>query len=163
MEISTNAIPPRGAHAPGKVAAALEGKSATYVSIAWDPSFFGRDRDAGFATTPRKDGSAQLVAAWAGTDLARDRVNADLTKGDVYERTMVSLFADAVTRNEAALAELKSNLALGEKFEPKNGSFDFVLDRPGTANDLRYVGLIDAAPAPIRDILDMAAGFRRRF
>ena len=133
------------------------------MSIAWDPSFFGRDRDAGFATTPRKDGAQQVVAAWAGTDLSRDRVVTDVARTDVYERAMVSLFTDAVARNEAGLATLTSNLGLAEKFEPKNGSFDFVFDRPGTAADLRYVGLIEAAPAPIRDILDAAAGFRKHF
>jgi hypothetical protein len=162
-EMEITAAAPRGAHAPGKVVDALTGKSATYVSIAWDASFFARDTHAGFATSPAKDGTQQLVAAWNGADLARDHVRTDLRKGDEYQRAMVSIFADAVARNEAALAELRSNKALGEKFQPKNGTFDFVLDRPGTDHDLRYVGLIEAAPAPIKAILDAAVGFRRHF
>lgn len=160
--MQVNSTAPRGTHAPGRVVDALEGKSATYVSIAWDPSFFARDRNAGFATSPGKAGT-QIVAAWAGTDLARDRVAPDLRNTDQYEKAMVSIFADAVARNEAGLAELKSNFQIGAKYEPRNGSFDFVLDRPGTDADLRYVGLIEAAPAPIRDILASATGFRKHF
>ena len=164
MNVSTlAAVPPRGAHAPGKIVESLEGRSATYVSIAWDPSFFARDRQAGFATTPSKDGAQKVVAAWAGTDMARDRVVVDVSKNDVYEKSMVSIFTEVVARNEAALSELKSNLELGTKYEPKNGTFDFVFDRPGTDNDLRYVGLYEAAPAPIREILEAATGFRRHY
>ncbi len=161
MQISSTA--PRGAHAPGKVVNALEGKSATFVSISWDKNFFAKDTKAGFATSPNKNGAQQVVAAWAGADLARDRVMSDLKRADQYQKAMVTLFADAVARNEAALAELKSNMDLGVKYQPKNGTFDFVLDRPGTSNDLRYVGLIEAAPAPIRDILESAAGFKTHF
>lgn len=161
MQITAAA--PRGAHAPGRVAAALKGESATYVSIAWDPNLLAPDHNAGIATTARKDGVQQVVAAWAGTDLTRDRVRPDLADADVYERTIVSIFSDAIARNEAALAGLQSNMPLGQKYQPKNGTFDFVLDRPGTDDDLRYVGVIEAAPAPIRDILESATGFRTHF
>ena len=156
-------VPDRVRVAPGRVIDRLQGKPATYVSINWDPSVFGRDRGAGFATGPVREGGQAIVAAWSSVDFQRDTVVADLAKADRYQQALASVFAEAVARNEAALAELKSNLGMGEKFSPKNGSFDFVLDRPGTDNDLRYVGLIEAAPAPIKDILDAATGFRRHF
>ncbi|MCW2955930.1 MAG: hypothetical protein JWO69_799 [Thermoleophilia bacterium] len=163
MEINTNAIPPRGAHAPGKVVDSLEGVGANYVSIAWDKNFFGRDTSAGYASVPSKDGVAKVSAAWTGADFARDRVVVDAGALDVYEKSMVGIFTDAVARNEAALGELRSNLPVGTAYQPKNGTFDFVYDRPGTTNDLRYVGLIEAAPKPILDILEAASGFRKHF
>lgn len=164
MELATTAAAPaRVRFAPGRVLDHLQGKPATYVSIAWDPSFFGRDRGAGFATAPSREGGAALVAAWSASDFSRDTVVADLSKADEYQKALASIFASAVARNEGGLAELKSNLALDAKFQPTSGSFDFVFDRPGTDNDLRYAGLIAAAPAPIRDILDAATGFRRHF
>ncbi len=144
-------------------ATALGAKPTTFVSINWDPSFFGRDRGAGFATAPVGEGRTGIVAAWSNADFSRDTVTADLAKADRYQQALASVFAEAVARNEAGLAELKSNLPLDAKFQPKSGTFDFVLDRPGTNADLRYVGLIGAAPAPIRDILDAATGFRRHF
>ncbi len=149
--------------APGKVLDRLQGKPATYVSINWDPNFFGRDRGVGFATNPTANGEQAIVAAWSATDFAPDTVVADLAKADDYQKALASVFADAVARNEAALAELKSNLAIDATYQPRNGTFDFTFDRPGTANDLRYVGLIQAAPAPIKAILDAATGFRRHF
>ncbi len=162
MELSPN-VPGSVRLAPGRVIDRLQGKPATFVSINWDPSFFGRDRGAGFAHGPVREGGDAIVAAWSRSDFARDTVVADLSKADAYQQALAQVFAGAVARNEAGLAELKSNFSMSEKYQPRNGTFDFVLDRPGTDNDLRYVGLIEAAPAPIRDILDAATGFRRHF
>ena len=153
----------RSAYVPGKVLQQHADTTATYVNIAWDPSFLGKDRASGFALTAKKDGSLQTSSAWAAADFARDNVQAELNANDPYQAAIVNLFTAAVARNEAGLAELKSNYALDAKYAPKNGTFDFVYDRPGTGNDLRYVGLIEAAPAPIRDILDSAKGFQKYF
>ncbi|MCW2962522.1 MAG: hypothetical protein JWM90_2909 [Thermoleophilia bacterium] len=163
LNIAPTATAPRGAHAPAKVADRLEGKSANYVSISWDPTMIARDRSAGFASVAGKDGAGKIAAAWTGTAFALDTVMADASKADVYERSMIGIFTDAVARNEAGLSELKSNLDLAAEYKPKNGTFDFVFDRPGTGNDLRYVGLIEAAPTAIRDILEAATGFRKHF
>lgn len=164
MELATTAAAPaRVRFAPGRVLDHLQGKPATFVSLSWDPSFFGRDRGAGFATAPTSEGGAAIVAAWSAADFSRDTVVADLSKADEYQQALATILASAVARNEGGLAELKSNLAIDAKFQPSNGSFDFVVDRPGTDNDLRYVGLIEAAPAPIRDILNSATAFRRHF
>jgi len=162
-----NTTPPatpaaRGPFAPGRIRDNVA-QNATVVAVNWDPSFAARDRQTGFTTAPTKEGSTAITAAWAGTDLARDRVIGDLSQGDVYQKALVSVFAEAVARNEAALAALVSNYPMGSKFQPKNGTFDFVMDRPGTDNDLRYVGVIEAAPAPIKAILDAATGFRTHF
>jgi hypothetical protein len=162
MELATN-VPGRVRTAPARVIDRLQGTPTTYVSINWDPNFFGRDRGAGFATSPVREGGQAIVAAWTGARMSRDNVVADLAKADRYQQALATVFAEAVARNEAALSELRSNLPMDAKFSPKNGTFDFVLDRPGSGNDLRYVGLIEAAPAPIRDILDAATGFRRHF
>ena len=162
MQLSPN-VPGRVRLAPGRVIDRLQGKPATFVSINWDPSFFGRDRGAGFATGPVREGGDAIVAAWSSADFARDTVVPDLAKADDYQKALASVFADAVARNEAGLAELRSNYSMTEKYSPKNGTFDFVVDRPGTDNDLRYVGLIEAAPAPIKAVLDAATGFRRHF
>lgn len=153
----------RSAYVPGKVLEQHADTTATYVNIAWDPSFFGKDRASGFALTAKKDGSLQTSAAWAAADFARDNVQAQLDPANPYQAAIVNLFTAKVAEHEAALASLQSNFPLTEKYQPKNGTFDFVYDRPGTANDLRYVGLIEAAPAPIRDILASAQGFQKYF
>lgn len=153
----------RSAYVPNKVLQQHADTTATYVNIAWDPSLFGKDRSSGFALTAKKDGSLETASAWAAADFARDNVQAVLDPADQYQAAIVRLFTQAVSKNEGALADLRSNFPLDAKYAPKNGTFDFVLDRPGTGNDLRYVGLIEAAPAPIRDILDSAKGFQKYF
>lgn len=134
--------------------------NTTAVQVTWDPTFFATDRGAGFAIRPGKDGSQGVVAAWQVTKLGPDTV-VDMSKSDVYQKAITSIFAEAVARNEAALAELKSNYPMDKRYEAKNGTFDFVYDRPGTDQDLRYVGVLEAAPAPIREILVAATGFRK--
>ena len=153
----------RSAYVPSKVANQLNDATATYVNIAWDPSLFGKDRSSGFALTAKKDGSLETTAAWARADFARDTIRTKLDSKDMYQSSIVKIFTEAVSRNEAALAELKSNYPLAAKYAPKNGTFDFVLDRPGTDQDLRYVGLTTAAPQAIRDILESAKGFQKYF
>jgi len=164
MNIAQTGTPlDRSAYVPTKVNNQFKDTTATYVNIAWDPSLLGKDRASGFALTAKKDGTLEAAAAWAQADFARDTVYAQLNTNDAYQAAIVNLFSAAVARNEAGLAELKSNYSLDAKYAPKNGTFDFVIDRPGTANDLRYVGLIQAAPAPIRDILESAKGFHKYF
>ena len=164
MNITAAAAPiDRSAYVPGKVRRQLADTTASYVNIAWDPSAIGADRSTGYAFTAKKDGSQNVRAAWAATDFARDRVETDVTREDEYRQAMVGLFTAAVARNEAGLGQLVSNYPLEATYAPRNGTFDFVYDRPGTDHDLRYVGLIDAAPAPIRDILESAKGFHKYF
>jgi hypothetical protein len=165
MNITPTAAAPidRSAYVPARVRRQLADTTASYVNIAWDPSFVGADRASGFAFTARKDGSQAVRSAWAASDFARDRVHVELPRENAYEQAIVGQFTAAVARNEAALGQLVSNYALDARYAPRNGTFDFVFDRPGTDHDLRYVGLIDAAPAPIRDILESAKGFHEYF
>ena len=132
---------------------------ALNVRLAWDKDFFARDQFVGLNATLSEQG-ATVSGFVSGQAWGRDT---KLRKGDMVQGLIANYFLEAIARNEPGLQELKSNYDPAKKFAPGNGQFDLYVDRPGTDNDLRYVGLLTAMPKPIADLLNAAREVREHF
>jgi hypothetical protein len=129
------------------------------VRIAWDKDLLARDQFVGLNASLSGQG-ATVAGFVSGQAWGPDT---KLRKGDMVQGLIANYFLDAVSRAEPGLQRLQSNYSPTAKFAPGNGQFDLFVDRPGTDNDLRYVGLLSAMPPAIADVLRAAGEVRDHF
>lgn len=137
------------------IAAAPKAPTTTF-RLGWDDSRLQRTT-AVWTTFSADSAGAKVVDAGIDQHLGRDR---DLKSEDKVQQMIAQYFTNLVASKDADLRALTSNYAPGTPYRLGAGQFELVVDRPGNETDLHYVGLLDALPAPVKDLLAAAREVR---
>ena len=131
---------------------------APSIRLAWtEPKSFRPD--GGWDAKVSLGSTGPAAAVWNGWMSTWSFGGNRSTKpGNATETAIAGVFLDAARRGLSGLGDLRSN-ATPAQIETAAGradQFALVVDNPGLENDLRFVGILNIAPKPIRDIIAAA-------